>query len=173
MQKLLRMTAVAGILTLVPGAAMASENIIKFFERHSDVFVTQGEWAVHLVKAMGRDEEMTSSASQLDYVALLEKNRIQPLDGWNGGEFLSFGAKAVTMVQALGLEDQLPPDAKEADYVWLLEGLGFHEGSPAELVRQTEALQRNVNDPVFQEVAGNEFHINITPFAPRVRDTGR
>ena len=162
MRNSIRVALVAGILmAAVPGVAPASENIIKFFERQSDKLITQGEWAVFLVKSIGKDDEMESGAASVDYIALLEKNRIQPLEGWNSGEYLHYGAKAVTMVQALGLEDQLPPDAKEIDYIWLLEGLGFHEGQPTELVRQTEALQRNINDPIFQEVAGNEFHINL------------
>lgn len=170
MRKLKRVAMIAGALAvLTAGSAVASENLIKYYERHTDVYVTQGEWAVFLVKAVGKDEETKSGASMLDYIALLEKNRIQPLDGWNRGEFLHYGAKAVTMVQALGLEDQLPPDAKEADYVWFLEGLGFHEGNPAELVRQTDALNRNINDPVFQQI--NAFNITLSTFAPRIIDT--
>jgi hypothetical protein len=167
MRKLLGAALAASLIAaLLPGTATADENIIKFYERNADRLVTQAEWAVVLIKALGKDEEMQATASQLDYIALLEKNRIQPLEGWNKGEFLHFGAKAVTMVQALGLEEQVPPDAKEVDYVWLLESLGFHEGMPTQLVTATEALQRNINDPIFQEMAGNEFNINITPFAP-------
>jgi len=171
MRKGISVVVVAGLLLVgLPTSALASENIIKFFERNSSTFMTQGEWAVTLVKAMGEVSEMEGNASQIDFIALLEKNRIQPIEGWNHGEFLHFGAKAVTMTQALGLEEQLPPDAVELDYIWLLEGLGFHEGFPTELVRESDALQRNINDPIFQEVAGNEYNINITPFAPR---TGR
>ena len=171
MRKMIRLAVLAGFIAAIPAAAaLANENIIKFYERHSDTFLTQGEWAVILVRSLGQDEEMKTASSQIDYIAMLEKNRIQPLDGWNHGEFLHYGAKAVTMVQSLGLEDQLPPDAKEMDYIWLLEGLGFHEGHPAELVRHSDALQRNINDPIFQEIAGNEFNINITRFAPRVNE---
>ena len=171
MRKMIRLAVLAGFIAAIPAAAaLANENIIKFYERHSDTFLTQSEWAVILVRSLGQDEEMKTASSQIDYIAMLEKNRIQPLDGWNHGEFLHYGAKAVTMVQSLGLEDQLPPDAKEMDYIWLLEGLGFHEGHPAELVRHSDALQRNINDPIFQEIAGNEFNINITRFAPRVNE---
>lgn len=172
MRNLVRAAVAAALLAaMLPGSAAASENIIKFFERNKEAFVTQGEWAVYLVKAIGKDTDVPSATpSQLDYIALLEKNRIQPLEGWNHGEFLNYGAKAVTMVQALGLEDQVPPDAKEMDYIWLLESLGFHEGQPTQLVRATEALNRNVNDPIFQEVAGNEFNINLTPFNPEADD---
>lgn len=169
MRKTLGLAVFVVLVTAVlPGSVLASENIIKFYERHSETFVTQGEWAVLLVRAMGRDDEMESNSAQFDYIALLEKYRVKPLDGWNHGEYLHYGAKAVTMVQALGLEDQVPPDATEVDYIWLLEGLGFHEGHPTELVRHSDALQRNINDPIFQEVAGNEFNINITRFAPRI-----
>lgn len=174
MRQSIRMALVAGLLlAAVPGSAIASENIIRFFESNKDVYVTQGEWAVYLVKAMGKDNDVKAEASELDFIALLEKNRVQPLEGWSHAEFLRYGAKAVTMVQALGLEDQLPPDAKEADYIWLLEGMGFHEGSPQDLVRQTDALNRNINDPIFQEIAGNEFNINISLFSPRVQRTVR
>jgi hypothetical protein len=172
MGKLIRVALAAGLIAaLLPSSAVAAENIIKFFERNQDVFITQGEWAVVLVKAIGKDSETPTSASMVDYIALLEKNRIQPIGGWNSGQYLAYGQKAVTMVQALGLEDQLPAEAKEMDYIWLLEGLGFHEGQPAELVRQSDALQRNINDPIFQEVAGNEFNINISVFAPPVQST--
>ena len=95
MRKLIRVTVVAGILAaMLPGSAGAGENIIKFFERNNDRYVTQGEWAVFLVKAIGKDSEAPATASQLDYIALLEKNRIQPLDGWSKSEFLTFGAKS-------------------------------------------------------------------------------
>lgn len=172
MRNSLRAAAVAiAVAMLLPGPATASENIIKFFERNNDTFVTQGEWAVFLVKAMGKENEVAGEDAQIDFIALLEKNRIKPLEGWNSSEFLSYGAKAVTMVQSLGLEDQLPPDAQEADYVWFLESLGFHEGSPAQLVKATEALQRNINDPVFQEM--NAFNVSLTNFGPRVKDTAR
>lgn len=172
MRKSLRAVLLAGVVAaLIPGSALASENIIKFFERNSDTFVTQGEWAVFLVKAMGKENEVAGESAQIDFIALLEKQRIAPLEGWNSSDFLSYGAKAVTMVQSLGLEDQLPPNAKEADYVWFLESLGFHEGSPAQLVKATEALQRNINDPVFQEIVA--FNLNITSFAPSVSDTAR
>jgi len=169
MRRLVRVTLVAGILAATwAGSALASENITKYFERNADTYVTQGEWAVFLVKAIGKTGEAETGSSQLDFIALLEKSRIGPLEGWNKGEYLSFGAKAVTMVQALGLEDQLPPDAKEMDYIWLLEGLGFHEGNPTDLVRQTDALQRNINDPIVQF---NEFHINLSVFSPPVART--
>ena len=172
MRQSIRMAVIGAVLAAVlPGSAFAAENLITFFERNKDVYVTQGEWAVYLVKAVGKESDVKTSASQLDFIALLEKNRIQPLDGWQHGQFLTYGQKAVTMVQALGLEDQLPPDAKEADYVWFLEGLGFHEGSPQQLVRQSDALARNINDPIFQEIAGNEFNINISLFSPRTKDT--
>lgn len=172
MRNSFRVAAVAlTIAALIPGSALASENIIKFFERNNDTFVTQGEWAVFLVKAMGKENEVAGENAQIDFIALLEKNRIQPLEGWNSSEFLSYGAKAVTMVQSLGLEDQLAPDAKEADYVWFLESLGFHEGTPAQLVKATEALQRNINDPVFQEVIA--FNVTLSSFAPKVSDTAR
>lgn len=167
MRKMTRPAIAFGFaLAVVAGPVAAKENIIRFFERNNEQFVTQAEWAVTLVNAMGSGDDMDADAPVVDFIALLEKNRIQPIEGWNGGEFLTYGAKAVTMVQALGLEDQVPPDAKEMDYVWLLESLGFHEGHPTELVPKTDALLRNVNDPIYQEVAGNEFNINITPFAP-------
>ena len=172
MRKSLGLVVLAMVFAAVlPGTVLANENIIKFYERHSAVLITQGEWAVLLVRAMGRDDEMQTNDAQFDYIAILEKYRVKPLDGWNHGEYLHFGAKAVTMVQALGLEDQVPPDAEELDYIWLLESLGFHEGHPTELVRHSDALQRNINDPIFQEYAGNEFNINISLFAPRVEDT--
>ena len=56
MRNLVRVALVAGILAaMLPGPAAASENIIRFFERNQDVFVTQGEWAVFLVKAIGKE----------------------------------------------------------------------------------------------------------------------
>ena len=169
MRRTLGLAVLAILLaTVLPGSALASENIIKFYERQSGVIVTQGEWAVLLVHSMGQDDELEAQASHTDFLALLERNQIRPLDGWNEGEFLSYGAKAVTMVQALGLEEEMAPDAKEIEYVWLLGSLGFHEGHPAEVVRHSDALQRNINDPIFQEIAGNEFNINISAFAPRV-----
>ena len=54
--RIARAACLAGFVAamLVPGHASAtSENIIKFFERNSDVFVTQGEWAVYLTRADG------------------------------------------------------------------------------------------------------------------------
>ena len=169
MRKVFGLVAVAILFAaLLPGSAFASENIIKFFERHNETFITQGEWAVVLVRALGEEADMPSNSTQHDYIAMLEKNRIQPMDGWNDGEFLSYGAKAVTMVQALGIEEQLPPDAEEMDYVWLLGDYGFHEGHPVELVRRRDAVQRNVNDPIYQELAGNEFNISLSKFAPRI-----
>jgi len=32
-------------------------------------------------------------------------------------------------------------------------------------------LNRNINDPVFQEMAGNDFNINISPEAPLTPST--
>ena len=162
---------VAGVLLLAfAGSASAGENIIKFFERNKDVYITQGEWATYLVKAIGNEDKLPASSSQVDFIALLEKSRIAPLEGWQSTEFLTYGAKAVTMVQALGLSDQIPADATALDYIWYLEGLGFHEGNPTQLVQKTEALGRNINDPVFQELAGNEFNINVSEWSPKVTD---
>ena len=158
------------MLLLCSTMAFSTENIIKFFERHRSPFITQGTWAVYLVKAIGEEDKVPTSATEIDFISVLEKNRIAPLDGWNSKAFLTYGAKAVTMVQALNLEHLLPEDAVQQDYIWLLEGLGFHEGRVNQLVRQTEALNKNINDPIYQEVVGNEYHINISPLTPSGKD---
>jgi hypothetical protein len=171
MLKGLRVLAVGTLVLALAVQGGASENIIKFFERNADEYMSQGEWAVYLVKAIAEEDKLPSSAPAIDFIALLEKSRIAPLDGWQHGEYLSFGDKAVTMVQALGLSDQLPADATAIDYVWLLESMGFHEGLPTQLVAKTEALARNINDPIFQEMAGNEYNINISVDSPFVNET--
>lgn len=168
MQKAVRIAAAGALMLVMAADLRASENIVKFFERFESAYITQGEWATYLVKAIGDDDKVPSSASQIDFIALLEKNRIAPLDGWQESEFLSFGDKAVTMMQALGLSDQLPADAEALDYVWYLESMGFHEGLPTQLVRKTEALNRNINDPIYQELAGTVYNINISEFSPFV-----
>ena len=48
---------------------------------------------------------------------------------------------------------------------------GVYEGLPTENVRKTEALNRNINDPIFQELAGNEFNITVSEFSPTVPET--
>lgn len=149
----------------------ANENIIKFFDRFNSPFITQGEWAVYLVKATGQAGKISTAASEVDYVALLEKNHIAPLDGWQLNNYLNFGDKSVTMVQALNLTGQLPENPTVQDYIWLLEGMGFHEGTPNELVRRTEAVQLNINDPIYQEPIGNRYHINLSPFAPKTSES--
>ena len=64
-------------------------------------------------------------------------------------------------------------DATELDYIWLLESMGFHEGQPTQLVTKTEALQRNINDPIYQEMAGNQYNITISATAPFNNETQR
>ena len=173
MLKGLRVIAATFLVLGIAAQGGASENIIKFFERNSDEIVSQSEWAVYLVKAIGEDDKLPSTSPSIDFIALLEKSRISPLDGWQAAEFLSFGDKAVTMVQALGLSDQVPANATELDYIWLLESMGFHEGQPTQLVTKTEALQRNINDPIYQEMAGNQYNITISATAPFNNETQR
>lgn len=163
------LVAAAVMVFVCSSMVFSTENIIKFFERNRSPFVTQGNWAVYLVKAIGETDKVPSSATEIDFISVLEKNRIAPLDGWNSKTFLTFGAKAVTMVQALNLEHLLPENATEQDYIWLLEGLGFHEGRVNQLVRQTEALNKNVNDPIYQEVVGDQYNINLSLFTPSNR----
>jgi hypothetical protein len=149
----------------------ASENIIPYFERFGSPFITQGEWAVYMVKATGQGGKVANGAPMVDYIALLEKNHIAPLDGWQEKVYLTFGVKAVTMVQALNLTPLLPENPTVQDYLWLLEGLGYHEGMPNEEVRRTDALKLNLNDPVYQEPVGNQYLLNLSPLAPHSPDT--
>ena len=74
MRQSIRTAVIGAILAAVlPGSAIAAENLITFFERNKDVYVTQGEWAVYLLKAVGKESDVKTTASQLDFIALLEK----------------------------------------------------------------------------------------------------
>jgi len=118
MVKGVRVAIAVALVLAVAGSIQAAENIIKFFERNRDQYISQGEWATYLVKAIGNEDKVrrpppTSTSSRCSRRAASLRSR-----AGKRRSFLTYGAKAVTMVQALGLSDQLAADATALDYIW-------------------------------------------------------
>ena len=104
-------------------------------------FITQGQFAVMLCRALELDRELDADARIEDYVYILKANGIEPLEGWQPEAILTHGAMAVVLVRALGLAAEIPEEERNNPqaYIDLLgkRGIEIVEAAPAEVLRAT------------------------------------
>jgi len=74
--------------------------------------ITEGEFAVMIVKVAGYEDELPPEPEVEDYILVLRRHGIEPLDGWNPKRTLTIGRFSTVMIQARGLEK---PPINDAD----------------------------------------------------------
>lgn len=102
----MKITSLVGVALFVFAlAAAAQEEVAK---------VTEGEFAAMVVKAAGFDAEVPANPAPKDYVTVLMRHGISPLDGWDEKRVLTIGRFATVMIQSRGIEQKVLDDGSDA-----------------------------------------------------------
>ncbi|MEW6534595.1 MAG: FecR family protein [Candidatus Auribacterota bacterium] len=117
----------------------------------ADQPVTQGDFAVYIVRALGLEHNLQVGALQRDYIELLERNGIVPPGGFKPDEPLTQKDMAFMMVRATGLENRVLNKMtgqslvqEEKAVIKLIEGDVKHKRDP-----QAEYADAVVGDELF------------------------
>ncbi|MCD6459726.1 FecR domain-containing protein [bacterium] len=124
-----------------------------FAQAMADRPVTQGEFAVYLVRALGLEAQLQLGAHTRDYVQLLEEQGINPPGGFEMNKPLNKKDMAFIMVKATGIENRVINKMSEKSLVKkgkavikTIEGdVQFQRG------RGTEFAKAQINDELFAE----------------------
>ncbi len=77
------------------------------YAQGADKPVTQGEFAIYLVRALGLESQLPMGANVNDYVQILESQRIVPPGGYNPSKVLTQKDMAFLMVRATGMDNRV------------------------------------------------------------------
>ena len=147
LSKALSLIAITAVLTLPVNTLLAQVM--------TDRPVTQGEFAVYLVRALGLEAQLELGAHTRDYVQLLEAQGINPPGGFKMDEPLSKKDMAFIMVKATGIENRVINKMQEKSFVKkgkavikTIEGdVKFQRGSQA----GTEFATAQIGEELFSE----------------------
>src|SRR3989338_6930296 len=97
-------------LWFVMGISLSAYGVDEYITRDfidSAENITKGKLAIMLVNSIGLQSELPNAPIGPDYIKILEKNGIRPLDGWVPSKLLTKGDFAVILACAMGLDTRL------------------------------------------------------------------
>ena len=90
----------SGVILLQADAS--DEYALEFLNESKSI--TQGSLAIILVRSMGLEGKLPKAPLNDDYIELLDRNGIRPLEGWVPGRDLTNGDFAVILARAMGID---------------------------------------------------------------------
>lgn len=87
-------------------------NLRSVFSEEENIAITEGEFAILFVQARGLEEELPSPPNIDDYILLLERYGLEPIDGWQVKRPLTRGRLATILLQSMAIEHKIINDSE-------------------------------------------------------------